>query len=202
MQKEICWCEMVVGMNRQNKHCLHLRKYIKRRFTCLMTEEGKIIHNKTKALYQLLQSPKKRCTKSASWDISWGFMRYFLRFHPTLSDAADTSRPLWRRWVGRGALQLAMWDFSLGILGCALRHLWQRNSIFSKLSSSITVATPCFSISLIASAESRKNKVLKEFQCFLFFKCAESKSWLMTWRCSCCIDGTLMTITSDQNQIK
>lgn len=60
-----------------------------------MTEEGKIIHNKTKPLHQLLQSPnKKRCTKSASWDISWGFTDtfWFSRYNQTIVEKVSRQR--------------------------------------------------------------------------------------------------------------
>lgn len=103
---------------------------------------------------------------------------------------AKTSLPCWRSEEGKEALQLAIWDLSLGIFGCALLQRWQRNSIDNSFSSSFNVAFPIFSISSITSAESRKNTVLNEFQCFLFLKCKELKSWLITWRCSCRIDGT------------
>lgn len=85
---------------------------------------------------------------------------------------------------------MAMWDFSFGMFGWALLHLWHRSSIASTFSSLLVVVDPFCSISSITSTESRKNDVVKEFQCFLFFKLAELKSWLMMWRCNCRIDGT------------
>jgi len=102
----------------------------------------------------------------------------------------DTNLFFCRRCEGKEDLQFAMWDFSFGMLGCALLHLWHRSSIASIFSSLLAVADPCCSISSMTSTESRKNGVVKEFQCFLFFKLVESKSWLIMWRCSCRIDGT------------
>ena len=134
------------------------------------------IHKQNHGIYWQLQRPK-HCT------------HWVHGFSLAVFDEADTSRPLWRRCGGKETLQLATWDLSLGMLGCALLHLWQRNSIVNNFSSFIFTA-PCLSISSIASVESRKKAVLKEFQCFLFFKGAESKSWLITWRCSCLIEGT------------
>jgi hypothetical protein len=58
------------------------------------------------------------------------------------------------------------------------------------LSSLLVVDDPCCSISSMTSTESRKNEVVKEFQCLLFLKLGELKSWLMMWRCNCLIDGT------------
>lgn len=101
---------------------------------------------------------------------------------------ASTRRPFWSRGAGKGAWHWAIWDLRRGMLGCALRHRWQRNSIVKSLSSS-KVTCPCLSISSITSTESRKKGELKEFQCFLFLRCSELKSWLITWRCNCRIDG-------------
>ena len=103
---------------------------------------------------------------------------------------ATTSRPLLKRCSGKAAWQPATCALSLGMLGCALRQRWQRSSA-TKSRSSPREATPTFSTSASTSTESQKNAVVNEFQCFLFFKCSESKSWLMTWRWSCRIDGTL-----------
>lgn len=102
---------------------------------------------------------------------------------------ASTRRPLWSKAGGKGARQLLICDFSRGMLGCALLHRWQRNSIDIWLSSSLSVAFPLLLTSSIASTESKKKAVLNVFQCFLFFKCFESKSWLITCRWSCRIDG-------------
>lgn len=106
---------------------------------------------------------------------------------PSLS-VANNRRPFWSREAGKGARQLPMCDLRRGMFGCALLHRWQRNSI-DKMSSSFNVARPNLSISSITSTESRKKALLKEFQCFLFLRCFESKSWLITWRCNCRIDG-------------
>uniref|UniRef100_A0A7C9AMT9 Uncharacterized protein n=1 Tax=Opuntia streptacantha TaxID=393608 RepID=A0A7C9AMT9_OPUST len=98
-------------------------------------------------------------------------------------------RPFSRSEAGKGALQALMCNFKRGMLGCALLHRWHRNS-FNRRLSSFMDALPHLSNSSITSTESRKNSVLKEFQCFLCFNCCESKSWLITWRCNCLIDGT------------
>lgn len=98
-------------------------------------------------------------------------------------------RPLSRSEAWKGAWHVIMCDFKRGMLGCALLQRWHRNSFDRRLSSFMD-ALPYFSSSSITSTESRKNSVLKEFQCFLCFKCCESKSWLITWRCNCLIDGT------------
>lgn len=102
---------------------------------------------------------------------------------------AVTRRPFSTRLAGNGAWQLVMCDFKRGILGCALLHRWQRNSIDNTLSSSSSLAFPQPLISSITSTESRKKAVVNEFQCFLFFRCFELKSWLITCRWSCRIDG-------------
>lgn len=83
-----------------------------------------------------------------------------------------------------------MCNFNLGMVGWALLHRLHRNSIDIRLSSSFSIAFPSLLSSSSTSTESRKKAVLKEFQCFLFFKCAELKSWLITCRCSCRIDGS------------
>lgn len=102
---------------------------------------------------------------------------------------ASTKWPFSRRAWGKGAWQMLICDFSLGILGCALLHRWHRNSIDNWESSSFIVAFPWFLISSITSTESRKKAVLKEFQCFLFLRWLELKSWLMTCKCNCLIEG-------------
>lgn len=102
---------------------------------------------------------------------------------------ASTRQPFSSRLLGKGARQLLICDFNLGMLGCALLHRWHRNSIDNKLSSSFNVALPWLMISSSTSTELQKNAVLKEFQCFLFLRCLELKSWLITCRCSWRIDG-------------
>lgn len=113
----------------------------------------------------------------------------FLSYLGLVSFCPETKRPFWWRWGGKGALQLIKCDFRRGMLGWALLHLWQRNSMDNSFSSSFRVAFPKLPTSSITSTESRKYSVLKVFQCFLFFRCFESKSWLITCRCSCLIDG-------------
>ena len=75
------------------------------------------------------------------------------------------------------------------MFGCALLHLWQRNSIESRLLPSFIMAFPFLFTSSMTSTESRKKAVLNEFQCFLFLRWTELKSWLITWRWSCLIEG-------------
>lgn len=112
---------------------------------------------------------------------------------------ANNRRSFWSRGAGKGARQLLICNLSRGMLGCALLHLWQRNSI-DKMSSSFNVARANLSISSITSTELRKKAVLKEFQCFLFLRYFELKSWLITWRCNCRIDGTCKKCSKSYQQ--
>ena len=92
---------------------------------------------------------------------------------------------------GNGARHDFMCCFRLGMFGCMLRHRWHRSSSLSKLFSSPHGLTlPVFFSSSITPLESRKNAVVKEFQCFLFFMQGESKSWLTICMWSCLIDGS------------
>ena len=104
--------------------------------------------------------------------------------------AAVTRRPFWSRVFGKEAWHLLMCNFNLGMVGWALLHRLHRNSIDIRFSSSFSIAFPSLLTSSSTSTESRKKQVLKEFQCFLFFKCAELKSWLTTCRWSCRIEGS------------
>lgn len=93
----------------------------------------------------------------------------------------------------RGVLQERRWDLRRGMFGCAVWQRWHRSSIFKNLSSTSGLhgfTLPQFSTSANISCESRKKSVVKEFQCFLFFRHGESRSWLITCMCNCCIEGT------------
>lgn len=112
-----------------------------------------------------------------------------------------TRQPFSSKMIGKEAWQSFMCDFKRGMLGCALLQRWHRSSL-ARIPSSCIDAFPKFSTSLITSITSRKNSVLKEFQCFLCFKHCELKSWLITWRCNCLIDGTCFTEQRTKNRLR
>lgn len=153
--------------------------------------ELRILKNHTKHLIAIPVSPitkhllfiyNKIWTRYNGW---WHTYASMLTLH-----GVSTRRPFWSRVLGKEARQFVTCDFNRGMLGWALLHRWHRNSMDNMLSSSFRIAFPLLLTSSITSTESRKKAVLKEFQCFLFFKCVESKSWLITCRCSCRIDGS------------
>lgn len=86
-----------------------------------------------------------------------------------------TRRPFCSRAAGNMARQELICDLMRGMLGCALWHL---NSIDRKLSSLFDMTLPYSLISCITFTGSQKNGALNAFQCFLFLRCFESKSWL------------------------
>lgn len=71
-----------------------------------------------------------------------------------------------------------MWPFKAGMFFIVLLQIWHCKSCFSMLSALAVLICnfPCCCNCALASPTSMKKVLVKEFQCFLCFRAAESKS--------------------------
>lgn len=81
--------------------------------------------------------------------------------------------------------QFGKWDFNIGIVCIGFEHWWQASSDLRKdlIFSGSILSQPIDANSFSTVSISRKNLVVKEFQCFLVLSQTESKSYKYDDRC-------------------